>query len=137
MRVNWLNFGLLGVALLLFGALAIPGIAATLLVSVVRWPASGGPVVYLSRAAGTIAISIDVMGNVMYKDLLEVLFLKHSNPHPFGKVGETISYVLGKNKQLGTLSRTGRLLADLLNRIDPEHVEKAVRIHESKRGAVS
>jgi len=34
--------------------------------------------------------------------------------------------VLGVNKAMGTLSKTGRFVADVLNAIDPMHVEKAI-----------
>jgi hypothetical protein len=34
--------------------------------------------------------------------------------------------VLGVNKAMGTLTKLGKFLADTLNKIDPNHVEKAI-----------
>jgi len=54
------------------------------------------------------------------------------DPTPFGDPDQTISYVLGKNKQLGTLNLHGKFWCFLLNLIDKGHVEKAV-INEEER----
>lgn len=45
------------------------------------------------------------------------------NPHgyPFGHRDETISGVLGKNKRDNTLSKAGKSLAWLLDKIDKDH----------------
>ena len=37
--------------------------------------------------------------------------------------------VLGVNKAIGTLTKTGRLIATVLNKIDKNHVEKAIEKH--------
>lgn len=84
------------------------------------------PLQYLSHAAGVLAIAVDCLGNVVCRDLFN-LTLINAKGYQFGEVGETISYVLGKNKQDGTLTRTGVLLADILNYIDPYHVERQVK----------
>lgn len=78
----------------------------------------------LSRFFWFVAYSLDQLGNVLCQYLFnDVLILPEG--YKFGNPDETISGVLGKNKAEGTLRRPGKLLADLLNRIDPEHVEKA------------
>jgi hypothetical protein len=85
---------------------------------------------YLAKSALARALSIDTMGNTVCRDLLTMLLLRQdelANAYPFGNYTETISRVLGKNKALGTLSATGLWLANLLNRIDPNHVENAAR----------
>lgn len=70
-----------------------------------------------------VAILIDQAGNVMmgpfFNDTLQ------RDGYEFGHYNETISKVLGINKALGTLTRAGGLLADILNWIDENHVEKA------------
>lgn len=79
---------------------------------------------YLSNSAKSIAIAIDILGNTVCADLLNNTMRK-AGGYPFGNYRETISRVLGKNKELGTLSKAGTLLSSLLNLIDPNHVEKA------------
>lgn len=73
------------------------------------------------------AISIDKLGNVVMGTLFNDL-MKTKDGYEFGNHEETISKVLGVNKKLGTLKKPGRWLADILNYIDPNHVEKAARI---------
>jgi len=48
----------------------------------------------------------------------------------FGKFDHTVSYVLGKNKAASKLSTAGIYLVKILNLIDKDHVEKAVKITE-------
>ena len=72
-----------------------------------------------------IAYQIDVWANVAYADFLTVHFTKGELKYPFGKLGQTISYVLGGAKKKGALSVFGRALCWILNTIDPMHVENA------------
>jgi len=48
----------------------------------------------------------------------------------FGNVDETISSRLGKNKESNTLKRQGKFWATLLNKLEAEHVEKAIEKDE-------
>lgn len=118
-------FPLLLVATLLAILLFPIGILTTLIRSVIRWKRISF-FAYTAESALSLALSIDLMGNVVGRDLLELL-LTTSSParYRFGKYTETISAVLGHNKALGTLSRLGRGLSGLLNFIDPGHVERA------------
>lgn len=81
------------------------------------------------------AISIDRYGNYEFRTLWNMTMIKRSavRYHRFGVFEETISYVLGKNKALGALSRTGKVLCWVLNLIDKNHVEKAVLITETNK----
>ena len=71
---------------------------------------------YLTR----IAISIDQLGNVIMKELLNVLWLKKDG-YKFGNRDETISSVLGKNKLKKKLSKFGVLIDKILDFIDAQH----------------
>jgi hypothetical protein len=81
---------------------------------------------YVSNSALTIATSIDLMGNVVCRDLIELTLTKPDG-YKFGRPTETISRVLGKNKAQGTLTDAGRGPANLLNWIEPNHVEGAAK----------
>lgn len=76
------------------------------------------------------AISIDQLGNVLYKDLLDDALID-SNGIPFGNPDETISSVIGKNKLNNTLTRTGKALDCILNKLDPNHSIKSIEGDEN------
>ncbi len=81
--------------------------------------------VYLSKMFREVALSIDRLGNAACGDLFNGLFIKHGGYY-FGVGRETVSSALGKNQLRGTLTRTGRLLAGILDAIDPDHCIKSI-----------
>lgn len=118
-------FPLLLVATLLFVLFFPFSILTTLIRSIIRWKRISF-FAYTAESALSLALSIDLMGNVVGRDLLELSLTKNDPArYRFGKYTETISAVLGHNKALGTLSRLGRGLAGLLNFIDLGHCERA------------
>ena len=67
-----------------------------------------------------VALANDQTGNVIGGVIFKYLFTKnHIKAHPFSDEDDTVSYVLARNKYKMTLSMSGRLLAALLNIIDP------------------
>jgi 8-oxo-dGTP diphosphatase len=98
---------ILGLFLLLFGAIymAYVGKSAT----------------YYLR----LAIAIDAFGNVLGYPLFNLIFIKKDG-YKFGNRRDTISYVLGMNKLAGKLWGGGIPLAWLLNKLDKDHLEKAI-----------
>lgn len=123
--VHLTRFGLLLAALVLMILLGPLGILGTFVYCVLRLFIEPRYVLdYLSQSALSLALSIDLMGNVWCKDVFNPAFRKPGG-YSFGRYNETISSVLGKNKALGTLTDFGRLVANLLNFIDPNHVERA------------
>ncbi|MDB4301943.1 hypothetical protein N9924_00100 [bacterium] len=77
-----------------------------------------------------IAISIDQLGNVICGELFNDTLIKgdtfNIKPHNFGDEDETISMVLGINKERGTLTKLGEWVSSILNKIEKDHVEKAI-----------
>ncbi|MFV8370880.1 hypothetical protein [Flavobacterium sp. LB2P74] len=73
----------------------------------------------------SIATSIDASGNVVCKDLFNLILIKKGG-YQFGKRKETISSVLGKNQRDGTLTNTGKEVAFILDKIDPHHCLKSI-----------
>ena len=71
------------------------------------------------------AVSIDQLGNVVMSTLFNDILIKKYG-HKFGDEDQTVSMVLGVNKAMGTLSKMGKLAAKILNKIEPNHVEKAI-----------
>lgn len=72
------------------------------------------------------AVDIDKFGNRNFRTLFNAT-LKKSNGIAFGKMDETISSVLGKNQRDNTLSKTGKILANLLDWIDTDHCKKSIK----------
>ncbi len=71
------------------------------------------------------AVSVDQLGNVVMSTLFnDLLITKYG--HKFGDEDQTVSMVLGVAKKMGTLTPLGKFIADVLNKIDPNHVEKAI-----------
>ena len=71
-----------------------------------------------------IAISYDQLANTVGGPLFNLL-LRKIGGHKFGNPDETISFVLGQLKASGHLTKTGKFFADMLNRIEKDHVENA------------
>jgi hypothetical protein len=74
------------------------------------------------------AVSVDQLGNVVMGTLFNDIFIRKYG-HKFGDEDQTVSMVLGVNKKMGTLTKFGKFIADVLNKIEPNHVEKAIEKH--------
>jgi hypothetical protein len=71
------------------------------------------------------AVSVDQLGNVVMATLFNDLFITKYG-YKFGDEDATVSMSLGVNKAMGTLKPLGKFIADVLNLIEPNHVEKAI-----------
>ena len=76
------------------------------------------------------AKNIDIWGNAEFKATWdkELITARIEGdeliyPYKFGVVGETISEVLQRNYELDTLTKKGKQLYNIINRIDPGHFE--------------
>jgi len=116
---GWL---LLLVAIVAFKILWIP-LTAWVVVNLIVRLRIKGIFEYLNNIARGIAVCIDILANVLFGRAFNDS-LNRGEEYKFGQV-ETISKALGKNKERGTLTKLGRFVADGLNKIDPNHVEKA------------
>lgn len=76
-----------------------------------------------------IAISFDQLGNTLFGGFFQWLFIRRGATqfYPFSDEDETLSEVLGWNQRMGTLSRVGLLCVELLDLIDPDHAQNALR----------
>jgi hypothetical protein len=71
------------------------------------------------------SIAGDQHGGVMIALFADKTLIKKDSSEKFGNPKETISDNLGDNKKLGKFEPLGKGIADGLNKIDPNHVEKA------------
>ena len=74
------------------------------------------------------AISIDQLGNVSMQHLLNLLWITKGG-YQFGNRDETISSVLGKNQQNNSLSKFGKVMVFLLDKIDKDHALNSIDYH--------
>jgi hypothetical protein len=82
----------------------------------------------IGRYCLQIAVSIDQLGNVVMQHLLNLLRIKRGW-YKFGNRDETISSVLGKNKQMEKLTIFGRMISGFLDLIDPDHTLNSIDYH--------
>lgn len=79
----------------------------------------------LSNLLHKVAVSVDMTGNILLAEPFnDILIIKRG--YKFGKYGETISAVLGKNQIKETLTPTGKLLVKILDKIEKNHCIKAI-----------
>ena len=76
-----------------------------------------------------IAISFDQLGNCIGSHIFNAIMIENKG-HRFGNVDETISSVLGKNRLSNTLLPAGKVLAYILNKLEPNHTDKAIESDE-------
>ena len=72
------------------------------------------------------ALSIDIWGNGEFRTLWNSRLIIEGG-YQFGREGETISSALGKNKLMGTLTKEGNKLANILDKIDSNHCIKSMK----------
>ena len=85
---------------------------------------------YLSSIIRTIAIGLDQIGNSVCRDMLNKLLIT-SGWYSFGKVQETISSVLGKNQETGTLTFFWAMIVKLLDTLDKNHCKDSIQYFNS------
>lgn len=71
------------------------------------------------------AVNLDKFGNREFRTLFNKTLINNKG-YRFGNINETISSVLGKNKVDGTLTRCGKVLVWILDKIDNNHVLKSI-----------
>lgn len=71
------------------------------------------------------AIAVDRFGNYQYKSILNRI-LKTESGYEFGDFRETISSVLGKNQRNNSLTKSGKFLVEILDKLDKNHCEKSI-----------
>lgn len=87
-----------------------------------------------SKYLFNLAFAIDKLGNatlgVIFNDVL-----KKKGGLSFGNYDQTISYALGRNKQLQTLTKLGELVRKTLDYIDENHCAKAVENYNKRNNS--
>jgi hypothetical protein len=80
----------------------------------------------LNKKFRTMAVSIDMYGNVVGADFFNDWFIKDPTIHPYGKPKETISEATGWNKYYDNLTKWGKRFDSFLNIFDENHSLKTI-----------
>lgn len=116
------------------------GYLLLIIASILKWvltPVAYGYGVVCSLSRGEfseynrqLAIAKDQYGNGLCRYLFNQVLITGGG-YKFGCVDETISSVIGKNKQIGTLTRLGRWVDAILDSIDENHSIKSIDLTEN------
>lgn len=71
------------------------------------------------------ALNLDKYSNREFRTLWNK-YLRTEKGYHFGIVGETISSALGKNERDKTLTKTGKRLVWILDKLDKNHCKKSI-----------
>ena len=71
------------------------------------------------------AVNLDKFGNREFRTLFNKVLINYKG-HRFGDINETISSVLGKNQLTGTLTKCGKILVWILDKIENDHALKSI-----------
>ena len=71
------------------------------------------------------AINLDKYGNREFRTFFN-RFFRTKKGYPFGNERETISSALGKNERDGTLSKCGKIMVFILDKIDKNHCKNSI-----------
>lgn len=77
---------------------------------------------YLAQVIQRIAVGIDQLANIVFAGLFNRTLVR--GVKPFGLEDDTISEVLSKNRD--HLTGAGKMIAMILEYIDPNHLDKAL-----------
>ncbi len=84
-----------------------------------------------SKYLFNLAFAIDKLGNALLGVMMNDI-LKKKGGLSFGNYDQTISYALGRNQQLETLTSLGKMVAGVLDWIDKDHCAKAVKTYNQR-----
>jgi hypothetical protein len=71
------------------------------------------------------ATNLDKFGNREFRTLLNKILITKEG-YKFGNINETISSVLGKNELSNTLTKSGKIVVWVLDKIDKNHCYKSI-----------
>jgi hypothetical protein len=85
-----------------------------------------------SKYLFNLAFALDKIGNATLGVFMNDVLKKKGGVN-FGNYDVTISYTLGRNQQLKTLTLLGRGVANILDFIEEDHCAKAVNIYNHRK----
>lgn len=80
----------------------------------------------VSKYFRKIALTIDVLGAVMCGSLFNLTLITQDSQHKFKGELVTVSKILGQNEAAGTLTKRGKKIVAILNKIEKDHCKNAI-----------
>lgn len=128
-RRFFVNIIILVVALFLLVTVGTLGLIYTLINSVINI-SKADPFLYFGNILYSINVGIDKIGNVLLGSFMNRFAIYEDlSQTKFGNINHTISYVLAKNMEPNTLRPLGTFLVNVLEYLDPGHMEKSLIIN--------
>jgi len=84
-------------------------------------------IIDVDRKLYDLACTKDLTGNISCSELFNSTLIKKNSKNLFGKKNEYISSVEGKNQLDNTLTKTGKILSNILNKIEKDHCIKSIQ----------
>lgn len=116
------NVILLIIAIILLSTVGVFGLFYTLIWSILNFTKNSF-IKYWADLIYTLNVGIDKIGNVLLGAFLNQ-FAVTKLQYPFGQINDTISYALAKN--IGYLSPLGQFIVNVLETIDPGHMQDSL-----------
>lgn len=133
-RVNFLNgLGLLILSIVLFFSLPpfVIYLGAKFIFQGKLKFKNLGP--YLGRILKTLAILVDILGNVLYGSVFNYVLIQENSRFKFESWRNTISEVLGINEWDETLTPAGLFLVKVLDFLDDKHCWNSIQDHNKNK----
>lgn len=118
------SFLLFVLAICIFGVLSVVGFIWTILKLFYKRKISSA-LQGLNNYFFSLALSINQIGAVAFQGLFNDTLIKGKGL-PFGDEDKQISEVMGWNERYFELTKIGKILVRLLNKLDPRHCEKTL-----------
>lgn len=83
-----------------------------------------------------VAVVIDELGNVVCGALFNLVLSKKNAKYLFGYRHQTISLIVGYLKRVNELTKIGNALWWVLEKVDKDHCEKAIKEYEKRYGGI-
>ena len=124
LRKLFVSFLLLILAVAIFACLSVVGFTWSI-IKLFYKAKIGKAVDGLGSYFFSLALSVNQSGAVAFKGLFNDTLIKNTEV-PFGDEDKQISEVLGWNERYFELTRIGKSLVGVLNKLDPRHCEKTL-----------
>jgi hypothetical protein len=119
------NIALFFVAIFLLSTIGVFGLIYGLYYSI-RYYVKANFLNYWVDVIYSINVGIDQIGNVLLSSFLNRFCLINKQGHRFGKVTETISYVLAVNYFADNITTFGLWIVEVLEYLDDNHMAKSL-----------
>ena len=118
-----INTGLFLLAIILIIFIGVPSFI--IIIIHLFFLASTGRTQRVSTYIRRNAVFVDILGNIICGPFFNLVLITKTATYKFGERPETVSKVLGMNELNGTLTKLGKRVVRILNKVEENHCLKA------------